>query len=207
MHVFLIGSFANGFVVNGASPIKSLAEFIARAKATPGKLTFGSAGPGSAGHLTGELLKALAGIDIVHVPYKGSGPASVDLIGGQIDAMFDGMPTATQHVRAGRMRLLAVSSAERVPTFPDVPTMNEIVPGAIGVAWFGMSVPARTPKDVVERLEKEGVRIVASREMQAKLAELGMLPGGRGTAAYTRFVEEEIAEWTPIVKATGVKAE
>lgn len=206
-HLFLIGSFANGFAVNAGHPARSMQDFIALAKASPGKLTYGSAGPGSAGHLTGTLLGQLAGIDMVHVPYKGSGPAATDLLAGQIDAMFDGMPAATQHVRSGRMRLLAVSSAQRVPTFPDVPTLNEIVPGAIGVAWFGVSAPANTPQAVRDRIEREGLRVVATPEMQAKLAELGMSPGGLGSADYTRFIEAEIRKWTPIVKATGVKAE
>jgi tripartite-type tricarboxylate transporter receptor subunit TctC len=206
-HLFLIGSFANAFAVRADHPAKSMAEFLALARAQPGRLTYGSAGPGSAGHLTGELLKQRAGIDLVHVPYKGSGPAVADLLAGQIDAMFDGMPTATQLVRGGRVRLLAVSSERRVPTFPDVPTLDELVPGAIGVAWFGVSAPAKTPREAQERLEREGVRVVTSAEMQAKLGELGMFPGGMAGAEYTRFVASEIRKWTPIVRATGVKAE
>jgi tripartite-type tricarboxylate transporter receptor subunit TctC len=121
--------------------------------------------------------------------------------------MFDGMPTATQLVRGGRVRLLAVSSERRVPTFPEVPTLDELVPGAIGVAWFGVSAPAKTPREAQERLEREGVRVVTSAEMQAKLGELGMFPGGMAGAEYTRFVASEIRKWTPIVRATGVKAE
>lgn len=206
-HLFLIGSFANAYIVRTEHPARSLAEFIALARANPGKLTFGSAGPGSAGHLTGELLKQLAAIDLVHVPYKGSGPALVDLLGGQIDAMFDGMPTATAQHRAGNVRLLAVSSPQRVATFPDVPTMNEIVTGAVGVAWFGVSAPARTPPEVLARLEEAGLRALVVPEVKAKLAELGMFPGGLGRADYTRFVEAEIRKWAPIVKATGVKVE
>jgi tripartite-type tricarboxylate transporter receptor subunit TctC len=206
-HLFLIGAFANSFIVRTDHPATSLPDFLARARANPGRMTFGSAGNGSAGHLTGELLKSLAGVDLVHVPYKGSGPALVDLLAGQVDAIFDGMPTATAQSRAGKVRLLAVSSPQRVPTFPEVPTMNEIVPGAVGVAWFGVSAPARTPRDVLDKLERSGLKVLAVPEMRTKLAEIGMFPGGLGAAEYTRFVEAEIRKWQPVVKATGVKAE
>lgn len=206
-HVARIGTFPNGFVVRADHPAKSLAELLAMSKTKAGGVSYGSAGQGSAGHLTGELLKSMSGADLVHVPYKGTGPATTDLLGGTIEAMFDGMPTATQNVRAGKVRLLAVSGAERLPTFPDVPTMNEVVPGAIGVAWFGLSAPAQTPPTVVKLLEDEVMRAVRAPDVQARLADIGMTPAPLGSADFVAYIAAETRKWAPVVASAKVKIE
>jgi tripartite-type tricarboxylate transporter receptor subunit TctC len=205
VHLFGIAAFANALVVRSRSPDASLGDFIARAKARPGALTYGSAGVGSAGHLTGELLAGRAGIDIVHVPYRGVAPALADLLAGQIDAMFDGLPTATPHARAGRTRLLAVSSGQRAAGFPDTPAISEAVPGVAALAWFGVSAPAATAADACECLERDGPPAVANPDMRARLLELGMLPLEFAGARYARFIEEDIRNWTPIVRAVRAR--
>lgn len=206
-HVVMISSFANGFLVNANHPARTLQEFIAMARSKPGKMTFASAAVGSAGHLTGEMMKQRAGIDMQHVPYKGTGPAITDLMAGQIDAIFDGLPASTPYVKSGKLRLLAISAAQRLPNFPEVPTLNEIVPGVAGSAWFGISAPARTPRDVLERIESEVQKIVTLPEVQARFADLGMNLSGRGRADYSEFIAQDIQRWTPVVKAAGVNAE
>jgi tripartite-type tricarboxylate transporter receptor subunit TctC len=206
-HVARIGIFPNGFVVRADHPARSFAEFISLARASANDLTYASAGQGSSGHLTGELLKSLSGARLVHVPYKGTGPATADLLGGHIDAMFDGMPTATQQVRAGRMRLLAVTGSRRLPTFPDVPTMNEAVPGAIGTQWFGISAPARTPAPVVKQLADEILRIVGSADVQSRLEDVGMTPDPLGPTEFTAYIQSEMRKWEPVIRAARLKAE
>ena len=204
-HIALVGTFPNGLVVRGDHPAKSLTEFIALARARPGVLNYATAGVGSSGFLSGELLKQKARIDLVHIPYKGTGPATADLLGGQLDATFDGLLTATPHVRAGRMRLLAVTSATRARTFPDTPTINEVVPGVIGAAWFGVSAPARLPADIALRLQTEILKILALPEVQTRLAELGMMPIGGGMREYDAHIAAEIALWGPVIAAAKVK--
>jgi tripartite-type tricarboxylate transporter receptor subunit TctC len=207
VHLFAIAAFANALVVRSDSPDASLADFIARARANPGRLTYGSSGFGSAGHLTGELLGARAGIDIVHVPYRGVSPALADLLAGQIDAMFDGVPTAVRHAGSGRTRMLAVSSAERVPLVPGIPTIAESVHGVAARAWFGVSAPAGTARDACECLERDGPRTVAAPDMQGRLLALGMFPLGLAGARYASFIEEDIRNWTPVVQAMRARAE
>ena len=204
-HLAIVGSFPNGLVVRADHPAKSFAEFIAMARAKPGTLNYATAGIGSSGFLSGELLKQKARIDIVHIPYKGTGPATADLLGGQLDATFDGLVTATPHIRSGRMRLLAVTSAERAKTFPDTPAMNEIVPGVIGAAWFGVSAPAGLPAPVAAQLQNEIVKIIATPDVQARLAELGMTPIGGGIRDYEAHIQAEIARWGPVIAAAKVK--
>jgi tripartite-type tricarboxylate transporter receptor subunit TctC len=200
----MISSFANGFLVNTNHPARTLQEFIALARAKPGKLSFASAAVGSAGHLTGEMMKQRAGIDMQHVPYKGTGPAITDLMAGQIDAIFDGLPASTPYVKAGKLRLLAISAPQRLPNFPEVPTLNEIVPGVAGFAWFGLSAPARTPREILERIEAEVQKIVALPEVRARFADLGMNLSGRGRNDYAEFIAQDIQRWSPVVKAAGV---
>lgn len=207
VHVALIGTFPNAFVVRTENPIKTFSEFVALAKTKPDGFNYASAGVGSAGFLTGELLKQKSQASMTHVAYKGTGPATVDLLGGQIDALFDGLPTATVQAKAGKVRLLAVTGARRVPTFPDVPTMNEVVPGVVGEAWFGISVPAKTSASIVERLEGEVIRIVNAPEVQARLLELGMSPRAVGQREFSEFLRTETERWGPVIKAAGVKPE
>ncbi|MBC7622179.1 MAG: tripartite tricarboxylate transporter substrate binding protein [Aeromicrobium sp.] len=207
VHVVMIGSFANGFLVRADHPAKSFPEFISLARQQPGRLTFASAGPGSAGHLTGELLKIRAGIDIQHVPYKGTGPAIVDLVSGQIDALFDGLPASLGYIRSGKLRSLAISSAKRLPALPNVPTINEHIPGVVGTAWFGISAPARTPQVIIESLQDAVQRCLAMLDLRARYAEIGVVPSGQGEREYTAFIEQEIAQWAPVIKAANVKAD
>lgn len=200
-HIAMIGTFPNGFVVRADSAIRSVADFVAYAKANPGKLSYGSAGPASAGHLTGELLKQLAGIDIVHIPYKGAAPAFVDLLGGQTVAIFDGMINATNQARAGKIRLLAVSSEKRLATHPDLPTLNETVKGVVGVSWFGVATAPRLPQPILERLETEILRALAAPEVQTRLGDTGMTITALRSPDYVAFIKEDIRKWAPIVKA------
>lgn len=202
-HVALIGTFPNAFVVRTENPIQSFEEFVGQARAKPDTINFSSAGVGSAGFLTGELLRQ-NGVAMTHIPYKGTGPATVDLLGGQIDALFDGLPTATTQVKAGKMRVLAVSGATRMPNFPEVPTMDEVVPGVVGEAWFGISVPANTPPAVIDKLEAEIVRIVAAPDVQTRLQELGMSPIGAGQQQFAQFIRAESDRWGPVIKAANI---
>lgn len=206
-HLALLGTFPNGFVVRADHPAKSMAEFVALARAKPGVMNYSSAGLGSAGFLTGELLKQAAGISMVHIPYKGSGPAITDLIGGQLDGMFESLVTATGYVRGGKLRLLAVSGDARSKTFPDVPALNEVVPGVAGGAWFGISAPARVPAEVAQRLQTEIQAIVNSPDMQGRLAELGMTPLPLGGADFLTFIQSENRKWGPVIKAGRITVE
>ena len=206
-HLALLGTFPNGFVVRADHPAKTMADFIAMARAKPGVLNYASAGVGSAGFLTGELLKQAAGIDMVHVPYKGSGPAITDLIGGQVDGMFESLVTATGYVRGGKLRLLSVSGDKRSKTFADVPALNEIVPGVTGGAWFGISAPAGLPGTIAQRLQTEVQAIINAPDMQARLTELGMTPLALGGPEYVAFIQGENRKWAPIIKAGKITVE
>ena len=206
-HLALLGTFPNGFVVRADHPARTMAEFIAMARARPGAMNYASAGVGSAGFLTGELLKQAAGIDLLHVPYKGSAPAITDLMGGQLDGMFESLVTAGGYVRSGKLRLLAVSGERRSKTFPDVPTLAEIVPGVAGGAWFGISAPARLPGDIAQRLQTEVQAIVNAPDMQTRLAELGMAPLALAGADFVAFIATENRRWGPVIKAGNVRVE
>ena len=206
-HIALLGTFANGFVVRADHPAKTMSEFVALARSKPGALNYASAGVGSSGFLSGELLKQIANINMVHVPYKGSAPAITDLIGGQIDGMFESLVTASSYVRSGKLRLLSVTSDKRSKLFPDVPTLNEVVSGVTGGAWFGISAPARTPPDVVQRLQTELQTIVNTPDMQVRLTELGMTPMALGGADYMNFLINENRKWGPVIKAGNIKVE
>ena len=207
VHVQLIGSFANALIVRHDHPAKTVQDLLALARDKPGKLSYGSAGVGSAGNLTGELLKQLTKIQMVHVPYKGSGPALNDLLGGQIDLMFNALIASAPHIRAGRVRALALTGSQRDRDFPQVPTLAETVPGAVGDAWFGLSVPARTPPAVVERLRSEMSRVLNAPETRSKLAEMGMQTLNLGPREFQDFVQQEIRKWGPVIKAAQIKAE
>ena len=189
-------------------PPKSVRELVDCAKANPGKLSFGSAGVGTSHHLTGEKLKVETGIDMLHVPYKGSGPAHVDLMGGQIQIMFDNIFALMPHFKSGRLRPLAVSSAKRHPALPDVPSIAE----AIGrdfesVAWFGFVAPAATPRAVRERLNAEVVKALAIPEIRQRLIESGSEIIGNSTDAADRHLRSEVERWAAVVRAANVKAE
>jgi tripartite-type tricarboxylate transporter receptor subunit TctC len=198
----------NLLVANPAKPFKNVKELIAYARANPGRVNFGSSGSGSSIHLSGELFNTLAKVDMVHVPYKGSAPAVTDLVGGQIDIMFDNMPSAIQHVRNGRLRALAVTTAKRSPELPDVPTIAEAgVPGYEATSWFGMLAPAGTPAPIVARLHGALVKVLAQPEVKKKLAEQGAEACSEKPEQFAAFIRSETAKWSKVVKDSGARAD
>ena len=206
-HLALLGTFPNGFVVRTDHPAKSMVEFIAMARARPGVLNYASAGLGSSGFLTGELLKQAASISMVHVPYKGSGPAITDLIGGQLDGMFESLVTATNYVKGGKLRLLSVSGEGRNKNFPEVPALNEVVTGVVGGAWFGISAPAKLPIPIANRLQTEIQAIVNATDMLSRLTELGMTPMPLTGQDFVNFLQAENRRWGPVIRAGKITVE
>ena len=188
-------------------PARSVPEFIAHAKKNPGKINMASSGSGTSVHLSGELFKSMTGIQMQHVPYKGAGPALIDLIGGQVDVLFDNMPSSIGHIKAGKLRALGVTTAKRSTALPDVPTVAESVPGYEASAWFGMSVPKGTPASIVQILNREINAALADPGMKAKLAELGGDPIPGTPAAFWKLHAAETEKWAKVVKASGAKAE
>ncbi|WP_051237218.1 Bug family tripartite tricarboxylate transporter substrate binding protein [Ottowia thiooxydans] len=204
VHVFLIASFPNMLVVRADHPAKTLAQFIEFARKEPKGVSWGSAGVGSAGFLAGELLQQQAQFRMVHVPYKGTGPALTDLVGGTIGAMLTSPAVAATQISAGKLKALAVSSAQRMTDYPDVPTMNETYPGTVGDAWFGISVPAKTPADVIERIRAEAVKALASPEVRAQLLKSGVQPLGLGPKEFDGYLRKEIVKWTAVLKDKNI---
>ncbi|HEX8884941.1 MAG TPA: tripartite tricarboxylate transporter substrate binding protein [Noviherbaspirillum sp.] len=206
--ITLIGTNANVLVVNPASPFKSVKELIAAAKAKPASLSFASAGNGTSQHLSAELFKTMTGIDMVHIPYKGSAPAIQDVIGGQVPLMFDTTVVAGPFIQSGKVRPLAVTSAKRVASLPDVPTMAEAgVPGYEVVSWQAMFAPAGTPSAIVQRLQTEVAAILKQPDVQERLAKLGVEPSGMAPQQLAEFQAAEIAKWAKVVKAANVKVD
>ena len=205
--ITLIGTNPVVLVVNQASPYKTLADIVSAAKAKK-PLTGASAGSGTSQHLSLELLKARAGIDITHIPYKGSGPAIQDVIGGQVDMMFDTTVVAGPHIESGKLRAIAVSSVKRLATMPTVPTVAESgVPGYEVVSWQAIFAPAGTPKAIVERLHTEIAKILKEPEMQERLAKLGMQGADMTTEQVGAFQKAEVAKWAQVIKSANIKLE
>lgn len=193
-------------VVGQSVPANSVKELIALAKASPGKLAFASSSIGAAPHLAGELLKRMAGIDIVHVPYKGSGPATSDLIGGHVTMMIDSMPSSIAHVKAGKLKVLGVSTAKRVPALPDVPTIAESgLPGFDIATWYGVWAPAKTPKEIVSKVSTEIAKGLKRADMKERLAGLGAEGVGSTPAEFAAYCESEFQRWAKVVKDSGAK--
>lgn len=197
----------NVMVVTSSLPMKTVAEFIAYCKANPGKLNMASSGIGTSVHLSGELFKTMTGCDMTHVPYKGAGPALVDLMGGQVQVMFDNLPSSVVHIKSGKLRALAVTSEQREPSMPQVPTIGETVPGYEATAWFGVGMPKNTPRDVVERVNAEVNRALADPKMRDRLAELGGKPIGGTPEDFGKIIAAETAKWGKVVAASGAKVE
>jgi tripartite-type tricarboxylate transporter receptor subunit TctC len=198
----------NLLVANPAQPFKTVKELMAYAKTNPGKVTFGSSGSGTSIHLSGELFKQMAGVDIQHVAYKGSAPAVNDLLGNHIAIMFDNMPSAISHVKAGKLRPLAVTTAQRSPALPDVPTIAEAgVPGYEATSWFGLLAPAKTPAPVVARLNASILKALADPDVKKKLLEQGAEPAGETPAQFAAFIASETVKWGKIVKQSGATAQ
>jgi tripartite-type tricarboxylate transporter receptor subunit TctC len=195
-------------VVNNSVPVGSVKELIAYAKSRPGQLNYASVGQGSPNHLGMELLKALTGIDMVHVPYKGTGPAVTDLLGGQVQLMFNSMPLVLPLVKGGKLKGLAVGSAQRSPAVPDLPTVAEAgVPGFENVTWYGMFAPARTHKDVVAKLNAQVVKILADPEMAQRMASQGAEPRSTTPEELARFMRVESERWKKVIKTANIKLE
>jgi tripartite-type tricarboxylate transporter receptor subunit TctC len=204
--VSLVAMVPNIFVVNNSLPAKDVREFIAYAKANPGKLNYGSPGNGSTAHLSMELFKSMTGIQMVHIPYKGSAGVLADLIGGQIVATMDNMPPYLPQVKAGKIRALAVSPAKRSAAAPDIPTVAESgVPGYDSGAWFGLVAPAHTPKDVVNKLSRETARILQLADVRARLTDLGAEPVGGTPEQFAAHIKSEIAKWAKVIKEANVE--
>jgi len=197
----------NVMEVTPSFPAKTVAEFIAYCKANPGKINMASSGSGTSVHLSGELFKSLTGCQMLHVPYKGAGPALTDLMGGQVDVIFDNLPSSIGHIKSGKIRALAVTSAERDPSLPDVPTVAETVPGYEATAWFGIGMPKGTPKDVVEKINAEVNRALVDPKMRARLAELGGKPIAGSPEDFGKVIAAETAKWEKVVISSGAKVE
>jgi tripartite-type tricarboxylate transporter receptor subunit TctC len=193
--------------VNPALPVKTVPEFIAHAKAHPGKINMGSGGNGTPSHVSGELFKMMTGVNLVHVPYRGAGPALVDLLGGQVQVNFSTMSSSIEYIRAGKLRALAVTTATHSPALPDVPTVAEFVPGYESSFWTGVGAPKNTPAEIVDRLNNEINAALADPKMKARLAELGATPMRVTPADFGRFIADDIEKWGKVVKFAGIKAE
>jgi tripartite-type tricarboxylate transporter receptor subunit TctC len=206
--ITLIGTNANVLVVSAGSPFKSVQDIVTAAKAKPDGLSFASAGNGTSQHLAGELFKSLANIKMVHIPYKGSGPAIQDVMAGQVPMMFDTTVVAAQHIESGKLRALAVTSAQRIKSLPNVPTMVEAgVPGYELESWQAIFAPANTPRPIVDRLYRELSAIIKSPDMQERLAKLGMEPSAMSPEQFATFQRSEIAKWAKVVKAADIKVD
>ena len=195
-------------VVHPSVPANTVQEFIALAKANPGGLNYASSGPGTPYHMAGELFKAMAGVDLVHVPYKGSSGARTDILGGQVQMMFDAITTMAPNVRAGKLKALASSGKVRSAVLPEVPTVSESgVAGYEAVIWLGILAPAGTPRPIVEKLNGEITKIVSAPEMTEAWAKQGAAPLAMTTAEFTKYLRDDIEKWARIVKISGAKAD
>jgi tripartite-type tricarboxylate transporter receptor subunit TctC len=204
--VATIGRVANVVAVHPSFPAKTLLEFIAYAKANPGKVNM-AALTGSGDHMAGELLKIMAGVDLVHVPYRGVAPALNDLIGAQVQVMIPAMPASLEHFRAGRLRALAVTTTTRSQSLPDVPAVSEFVPGFEASSWYGIGVPKKTPTEIVEKLNREIDAAVADPKLRARLADLGAEPMSMTPAEFEKFIAVETEKWGKVVKLAGIKVD
>ncbi len=203
-----LATFANLLLVRPASPFKTFDQFITYARANPGKLHYGSSGVAGSIHLTTELFKSMAGVDIVHIPYKGGGPAMIDLLGGQIDVMFDNTTVQTGAVKAGSLRALGISSAQRNPQLPDVPTIAESgVPGFDVVAFYGVCAPAAVPVPILDKLNADVVAALNAPELKRRMAEQGIDPQPMSRADYAAFLDRETATWARVLKQAGIEPE
>ena len=207
-HVALINTIPTAMVVHQSVPANSIREFVALAKARPDAYSFGSSGGGSASRLMGELFKLETGAPLTHVPYKGSGLATLDLIAGQVQVMFDGLPSHIANIKSGKLRAIAVLGERRSAALPNVPTAAEMgYPRIEGSLWYGVSGPAGLPREIVEKLRKEIFRIDALDEIRERFAGAGAFPSPLGPREYTKFIEAENAKWAPVVAASGATAE
>jgi tripartite-type tricarboxylate transporter receptor subunit TctC len=203
--VTLVAVVPNVLIVHPSVPAKSVAELIAYAKANPGKINFASTGNGTSQHLSAELFKTMTGIDIVHVPYKGTAPALTELLSGTVQMAFENMPVLLPHIQAGKLRALAVTPAKRSAVLPDLPTVAEAgVPGYEAAVWFGVLVPAKTPRPIVDKLHEEIMKALETPNLKMRMASLGAEVVGLGPDQFASYLSQEIPKWAKVVKAAGV---
>jgi tripartite-type tricarboxylate transporter receptor subunit TctC len=204
--VALVARVPNVMVVHPSLPAKTVKEFVALAKSRPGQINYASSGAGTSIHMSGELFKMLTGVNIVHVPYKGSGPALTGLLSGETSLMFDNLPPSMPYIRSGRLRAVAITTAKRYPALPDLPTIAESgVPGYEASAWFGIVVPAATPREIIGRLNAEVNRATNLPDMRERFAEQGAIPAPGTPEEFAEWIRSEIAKWGKVVKASGAK--
>ena len=207
-HIHLVGTFPSVLAVNATSTVTSAKQLVDQARAKPGEVTYGSGGNGTMNHLVGQLLAISAGVQLTHIPYRGSAPAMNDLLGGQITSLMESLPTAAGHFSSGRMRPLAVSEAERAPTLPDVPTFREAgFTDVVATNWFGFSIPAGIPPEIAKRWETEIASALASAEIKANFARIGIRPGTVGAEGYTALIKSELPRWREVIKAGNIRAD
>jgi tripartite-type tricarboxylate transporter receptor subunit TctC len=197
--------FGNVMEVNPSVPVKTVPEFIAYAKANPGKINMASSGAGSTIHMSGELFKMMTGVSMVHVPYRGSAPAMTDLIGGQVQVMFDNIPTSIEHIRAGKLRPLAVTTTARSDLLPDLPVVADFVPGYEASAWYGVGAPKGTPAEIVDKLNREINAILAEPKVKVRFAELGASLITGSAADFGKLLADETEKWGKVVEVAGIK--
>jgi tripartite-type tricarboxylate transporter receptor subunit TctC len=206
--VILVASVPNVLEVTPSLPVHSVADLIKLAKQEPGRINFASSGSGTSIHLSGELFKTMAGVNMTHVPYKGSAPALTDLIGGQVQVMFDNLPSSLQQIKAGKLRAIAVTSAQRAPALPDVPTIAESgLPGFEATSWFGVVAPAGTPPAIVARLNADVNQWLQTPEAKEKLLAQGAAAAGGSPEQFAAYIRAETEKWAKVVKASGAKVD
>jgi tripartite-type tricarboxylate transporter receptor subunit TctC len=206
--VALVALVPNVLVVHPSVPARSVKELVDLLRAKPGTYNYASSGTGTSIHMSGELFKLLAKVEATHIPYKGSAPALQDLVGGQVSLMFDNLPPALPHIKSGRLRALAITTAKRSPALPDLPTMQEAgIAGYDASAWFGMLAPKGTPMEIVNRLNSEINKFIASPEGREKIALQGGEPAPMNPTEFSAFIKNEITKWSRVVKASGAKAD
>ena len=206
--VSMYADVPNILVVHPSVPVKNVKEFIALAKSNPGRLNFGTAGSGSSTHMAGEWFKLYTGVNLTHVPYKGSAQAMQDLLGGQIELMFENLPTAIAQVRAGKIRSLGMTSRERSPSMPEVPTLDETgVPGFEATAWFTIAAPAKVPADIIRKLNVDMNAFLKAPEMQQRWIDMGVVPLGGSPADAEKFFVVEREKWGKVIKAAGIRGD
>lgn len=207
-NIHLVGTFPSVLAVNANSPVTSVKELVDLARAKPGEITYGSGGNGTMNHLVGQLLVRETGVQLTHIPYRGSAPAMNDLLGGQISALMESLPTAIGNFNAKRMRPLAVSEAERAPTLPETPTFREAgFPGVVATNWFGFSTPAGIPPELAKRWEVEIAGALQSAEIKGHFDRIGIRPGTLGSEGYTALIRSELARWREVIRAGNIRAD
>jgi tripartite-type tricarboxylate transporter receptor subunit TctC len=197
----------NVMEVNPSFPAKTVPEFIAYAKANPGTINFASSGVGASNHMSGELFKAMTGINMAHVPYRSSGPALTDLLGGQVQVMFDSITSSVEYIKAGKLRALAVTTATRSEALPDIPSMSDFVPGYEVSNWFGIGAPKNTPIEIIDKLNKEVNAALADGGLRARLGDLGGTVTPGSSADFGKLVADETEKWAKVIRAANIKVE